>query len=201
MGRPSNTLERRRQITRALEQVMSGHGYRGATIAEVARVAGLNSGLVHYHFKTKQEILLALLEQIAQSLERRYRTRVELAGGEPVAELVAFIQAHLALGDDADPALVGAWVTIGAEAIVQDEVRRMYTHALRRRAVELTRLCRRALKARRGNGRGASDMSLALASAIEGTYLLSVAAPGLITCGSGARSVTQMARGFLGELP
>jgi len=200
MGRPSNTVQRRLEITRALEQVMAGQGYSGATIAEVARVAGLNPGLVHYHFKTKQEILLALIERIAQTLERRYQKRVAQAGGEPVAELVAFIQAHLAFGADADPALVGAWVTIGAESIAQAEVRRVYTRELRRRSIELRRLCRRALKARRGSGRGASDMSLAIASAIEGVYLTSVAAPGLITRGSGARSVIQMARGFLGEL-
>ena len=201
MGRPSNTAQRRREITRALEQVMAQEGYSGATITEVARVAGLNPGLVHYHFKTKQEILLALIGQIAQTLERRYRKRVAQAGGEPVAELVAFIHAHLAFGADAEPALVGAWVTIGAESIAQAEVRRVYTRELRRRSIELRRLCRRALLSRRGSGRGAADMSLAIASAIEGVYLTSVAAPGLITRGSGARSVTEMARGFLGELP
>lgn len=199
MGRPSNTAQRRREITRALERVMADQGYSGATIADVARAAGLNPGLVHYHFKTKQEILLALIEQIAQTLERRYRQRAAQAGGEPVAELVAFIQAHLALGADADPSLVGAWVTIGAEAIAQPEVRRVYTRELRRRSVELGRLCRRALKARRGSGRGAADMSLVIAGAIEGVYLTSVAAPGLITRGSGARAVLQMARRFLGE--
>lgn len=199
MGRPSNTAQRRREITQALERVMADQGYSGATIADVARAAGLNPGLVHYHFKTKQEILLALIEQIAQTLERRYRQRAAQAGGDPEAELVAFIQAHLAFGADADPSLVGAWVTIGAESIAQSEVRRVYTRELRRRSVELRRLCRRALKAQRGNGRGAADMSLVIAAAIEGVYLTSVAAPGLITRGSGARAVTQMAHRFLGE--
>ncbi|HEU5074787.1 MAG TPA: TetR/AcrR family transcriptional regulator, partial [Polyangiaceae bacterium] len=129
MGRPSNTVERRREIVRALERVMAAQGYSGATVAEVARVAGLNPGLVHYHFKTKQEILLALIGEIAQTLEGRYRKRVSQAGGKPVAELVAFIQAHLAFGVDADPSLVGAWVTIGAESVARAEVRGVYTRA------------------------------------------------------------------------
>jgi TetR/AcrR family transcriptional repressor of bet genes len=201
MGRPSNTVERRREIMRALERVMAAQGYSGATVAEVARVAGLNPGLVHYHFKTKQEILLALIAEIAQTLERRYQKRVAQAGGEPVAELVAFIQAHLAFGVDADPSLVGAWVTIGAESVARPEVRGVYTRALRRRSIELRRLCRRALKARRGSGRGAADMSLVIASAIDGVYLTSVAAPGLVARGSGARAVTQMVRELLGEHP
>lgn len=118
-----------------------------------------------------------------------------------MAELVAFIQAHLAFGVDADPSLVGAWVTIGAESVARAEVRGVYTRALRRRSVELRRLCLRALKASRGSGRGAAEMSLVIASAIEGVYLTSVAAPGLITRGSGARAVTQMVRGLLGEQP
>lgn len=199
MPRPSNTALRRAEITRALEKVMAEQGYSGATIAEVAREAGLRQGLVHYHFESKQAILLALIEQIAETLEQRYLHRVQQVRGEPVAELVAFLQAHLALGDDAEPSLVGAWVTIGAEAIARPQVRRAYTRQLRRRVAELARLCRRALAERCGSTRGAKDMATALACAIEGMYLASVAAPGIVTRGSAARSVTHLALGLLGE--
>ena len=41
MPRPSNTAERRAQITGALVKVMARRGYDGATIADIAKAARL----------------------------------------------------------------------------------------------------------------------------------------------------------------
>ena len=74
MARPSNTDERRLQIMGALVKVMARRGYDGASVADIARAARLTPGLVHYHFKNKQEILLAALRDLVArrdaSLER-----------------------------------------------------------------------------------------------------------------------------------
>ena len=59
MGRPSNTEERRAQIVEAFLTVISKEGYARATIAAVAREAGLTSGLLHYHFGRKHQLLVA----------------------------------------------------------------------------------------------------------------------------------------------
>jgi len=64
MARPSNTDERRLQIMGALVKVMAKRGYDGASVADIARAARLTPGLVHYHFKNKQEILLAALRDL-----------------------------------------------------------------------------------------------------------------------------------------
>ena len=47
MARPSNTEERRQQIVQGLLRVMAERGYERASIAEIARAAGLTPGLVH----------------------------------------------------------------------------------------------------------------------------------------------------------
>jgi TetR/AcrR family transcriptional repressor of bet genes len=73
MPRPSNTAERRAQIIEGLLNVIAADGYEGATIASIAKAAGLGSGLVHYHFTTKQAILLALIERIGELIDARYR--------------------------------------------------------------------------------------------------------------------------------
>ena len=87
MPRPSNTAERRAQIIEGLLNVIAEGGYEGATIASIAKSAGLGSGLVHYHFANKQAILLALVERIVGLIEARYAHRLGAAGEDPSARL------------------------------------------------------------------------------------------------------------------
>src|SRR6185295_16459726 len=103
MPRPSNTDERRAQITGALIKVMARRGYDGAAITDVARAERLTPGLVHYHFDNKREILLAALAELVTRHQARLELRLTAAAGDPAAELAAFIDFHLGLGADADP--------------------------------------------------------------------------------------------------
>src|SRR5687767_4320730 len=98
MPRPSNSEERREQIGRALQRVMSRSGYEGATVAEVAREAGLTTGLVHYHFRSKQEILLYVLDRLVQRHRLVLEEALAAAAGDAAGELAAFVDVHLALG-------------------------------------------------------------------------------------------------------
>src|SRR3954470_3511156 len=85
MPRPSNTEERRAQITRALVKVMAKRGYDGASVADIARAARLTPGLVHYHFKSKRDILLAVLRDLVARHDAGLDARLAGAGGDPVA--------------------------------------------------------------------------------------------------------------------
>jgi len=49
-------------ILTAAAQVLSEHGYAGTTISRVAETAGVSRGLLHYHFKTKEEMLAEVLQ-------------------------------------------------------------------------------------------------------------------------------------------
>ncbi|HMB20583.1 MAG TPA: TetR/AcrR family transcriptional regulator [Spirochaetota bacterium] len=55
---------RRSQLTKAAYQVVSKKGYYNFTIKDIANEAGLSTGLVHYYFKDKQDLLLTLLKEI-----------------------------------------------------------------------------------------------------------------------------------------
>lgn len=72
MARTPNTEARRAEITRALLTVIAQHGYERATIQSIAAQAGLAPGLIHYHFKSKQEILVSLIEMMAGVARARY---------------------------------------------------------------------------------------------------------------------------------
>ncbi len=55
---------RRSQLTRAAYKVVGQKGYYDFTIRDIAREAGLSTGLVHYYFKNKEDLLLNLLKEI-----------------------------------------------------------------------------------------------------------------------------------------
>ena len=120
MGRPANTAERRQQIVGGLMKLIARKGYAGASIQDIAREAGLASGLVHYHFESKQEILLTLFAQLEDLVKQRLDARLAAlpAAGDPRAALDALIDAFLAIDEKADQRAVLCWTMISAEAIV-----------------------------------------------------------------------------------
>ena len=139
MGRPSNKPERRAEIVQAMMQVMAVKGYEGASIQAIAKQAGLAPGLIHYHFKTKQDILLESVSQLSTVLRERYRSLSENA---ETAEdkLKAFINARLSKAEGANQQAVVAWVMIGSEAVRQPEVKAAYLEALREQKALLAEL-------------------------------------------------------------
>ena len=62
-GPYAKTAERRQQILDAALQVFAAHGYRAGSMREVARVADMSLSNLMHHFKTKDDLLLALLER------------------------------------------------------------------------------------------------------------------------------------------
>src|SRR5512140_1220784 len=55
---------RREQILSAAYEVAAERGLADTTILQVALAAGLSPALVIYHFKTRRQLLLALLERL-----------------------------------------------------------------------------------------------------------------------------------------
>ena len=112
MGRPSNREERRSQILQAFARVLADHGYAGATIAAVAAEADLGQGLIHYHFKNKEELLFALLQTLISGFRQRVRYHKQVE--DP---LLAYADGALSLGETADLVAARCWVGLFAEAI------------------------------------------------------------------------------------
>jgi len=200
MGRPSNTDERRAEIVHALRSVMARHGYERASIAAIAKEAGLAPGLVHYHFDSKAEILRALVEGLVRGAKARIDAHVTHAE-TPEAKLDAFIDALLARGEDADPDAAACWALVGAEAVTQPEVRSLYRAFVSELAAELTLLFTRACHAADRSGEGSKAMAGALVATIEGYFALGAAVPDVIPMGSAAAMTRHMAHGLVSAQP
>ena len=179
--------------------VMSTSGYGGATIPLIAKAAGLSTGLVHYHFDSKQSILIELVKHLVSLVDIRFTQASK--GAKPAAQLAAYIDAHLAYGKGENPTAVACWISIGAEAVNQSEVRLVYQDATRHQLSVLEHICEQALRAEGRKAQKKNEIALGIIAAIEGSYRLLISAPDLIPRGFAASTVKDMAFGLLAAQP
>lgn len=66
MPRRSNAPIRREQIVWALYDCLAERGQERVTVKEIAAKAGLPSGVIHYYFKSKDDIISSLAEAIVE---------------------------------------------------------------------------------------------------------------------------------------
>ncbi len=95
--------ETRARLIEAASRSFAERGYDGTRIAQIAREAGLSSGAIYAHYRSKAELLLASLQA---------RTRGEIAGlvrSDMRADLVSTVVAlgsRLDVPDDRDSGLL-----------------------------------------------------------------------------------------------
>lgn len=92
--KPSRIQMRNRSlILDAALDVFSAHGYRGATLDQIADAAGLSKPNILYYFSGKEEIHVTLLNQL---METWLDPLIEMdEDGDPLTELLAYVQRKL----------------------------------------------------------------------------------------------------------
>lgn len=89
------------RLIKAAFVVVARDGFDGASVKAIAAEAGVNAGLLHYHFASKEALFEAALRQSLGDYLARVRARV--AKAPPDQQLVAmFADAHDAATHDAD---------------------------------------------------------------------------------------------------
>jgi TetR/AcrR family transcriptional regulator, transcriptional repressor of bet genes len=201
MPRPSNTEVRKAQITGALIKVMAKRGYDGASIADIAKAARLTPGLVHYHFKNKQQILLAALRGIVARHDAKLRARLGTPGDDPAAAVAGFIDFHLGLGADADPEALACWILLGGEALRDAKVRAELKCALEGTVARIAEVIERGVERGVFVCDPVDASASALVATIQGYFVLAATARTVIPKGSAATATKRMAEGLLGTAP
>lgn len=64
-------------ILDAAERVFAAAGYQGAALREIAERAGVAQGLIHYHFKTKENLFEAMVARRSGQINQRRAVLVE----------------------------------------------------------------------------------------------------------------------------
>jgi AcrR family transcriptional regulator len=112
VSRRPDDAGRRGQLIRESARLFRQKGFEATSVRDIAAATGLQSGSWVYHFKTKQDILAAVMEEGLQ----RALERIEAIGREqlsPREQFRALLRAHLdtilAPGQDFIPVLLYEW--------------------------------------------------------------------------------------------
>lgn len=68
---PERTAERREEILAAAAKVFAEQGYDRATIADIAQAMGVSKGVVYYLFRSKEEVVFAIMVDTHLEAHRR----------------------------------------------------------------------------------------------------------------------------------
>jgi AcrR family transcriptional regulator len=100
--------ERRGQILRAAVKLFSDKGYYTTTISQIAREAGMSTGLIYQYFGDKDDILLLSLKLVLETYEKEIPPRLE-GIKHPVERLCMALWAYCTIVDGLREATVLAY--------------------------------------------------------------------------------------------
>ena len=97
----------------AAEQVFARIGYEKAQVDEIAEAAGFSKGALYAHFKSKEELFLALYEKKTASSLAKLRHGLDRASTRE-GKIDAFRSFYIDLSNDKEWALIGLEVKLFA---------------------------------------------------------------------------------------
>ncbi|MFQ6045097.1 MAG: TetR/AcrR family transcriptional regulator [Gemmatimonadales bacterium] len=115
---PSRTEISKDAILKAAQAALMQHGAHKVTVDGVARRAGCAKGLVHYHFKTKQGLLMEAARGLVADRCGAWR---EVLSGGPAKQ--AITEAWDVLAAESADGTVRAWISLfGPEGPLPDQM-------------------------------------------------------------------------------
>jgi len=168
-GRKASKETRRQQLIEATIDSLAKRGYSETTMADVADGAGLSRGIVNFHFESKEKLLVATLQYMADEYSAHWRAALSKAGDEPARQLRALVAA------DFDRAIcnkrkLAAWCAFWGEAKSRPTYQSLCgarDEAYQRVFIELCAV----LKRDGGYGFDPQATALALSAMLEGLWL------------------------------
>lgn len=69
MSKADLAAERKTQIINATIECIARFGYHNFSMQDVAKVADVSKGIIHYYFLNKEDLMMAVLERVAGDIE------------------------------------------------------------------------------------------------------------------------------------
>ena len=91
-------IEKRELIVEAALEIFAQHGFRGATIDQIAEAAGMSKPNLLYYFKSKDDIHRTLIQRLLDTWLAPLREIDDI--GDPVTELRGYIRRKLEMARD-----------------------------------------------------------------------------------------------------
>jgi len=154
--------DRKQQILQAAIEIIASNGYGNLTMRALARASGMKLGALQYHFRTREDMLLALAAYIADAYQQSWEA-LHLNGEETsLQDLVRFIMddpaGYAMPGDEIFPQL---WAMAQVEPAMAEKLDEIYAVYVEKLEGRLTALGSRAPTAD----------AIAIMSLLEGTMV------------------------------
>lgn len=168
-GRKEKGEVRRLQLIDATISTLAKRGFSDTTMVDIAKQAGLSHGIINFHFETKDKLLVATLEHMADEYAAHWRRAIENAGDGPAAQLKAMVLA------DFDSRIcskrkLAAWCAFWGEARSRPTYKALCSGRDDNYQNHLTELCGALLNSE-ANDEEAHEMALALGAMLDGLWL------------------------------
>lgn len=127
MGRPSKAEKKRIQIIQALYDCLSEKGHDSVTIKTIATQADLPSGVIHYYFKSKDDIFIGLIQYLQDYYQQMWDNALQIGKQEAMIDTaVSFLAEKMVLEPRINRVLYNL-VQLGFERVnVRNAMRQTY---------------------------------------------------------------------------
>jgi len=172
MSRKCVQEERKQQILEALHRCLLKKPFDKTSIKEIASEAGVNHGVLHYYFKSKEDILLHYIEYVIELYKGLFEDWLQSEGckiensQDFLRECCKFVTRKITLNQD----LTHTFIEIWEIAIYNPKVKKK----LQKAYLEWVETVRSMIVASTGNEETASIASIGGVAFLEGISLLSV---------------------------
>ena len=197
-GQKASETQRRQQILKAAHEVALRQGIDGLTLRAVATRARLSHGLVLFHFKRKEQLVIALLDRVlATTLSLRVGDEVAHIR-DPRARLRALLQQEVDRVSH-DPKQVRLFLEYWALGTRSSAIRERISTELKRYRMAFRSLAEEVLHAEPGRFVGVTPEGLAAVavSFINGCAVQAMIDPDHFDVGEYLAAV----QGIIGQLP
>lgn len=120
--------QRREQLMEVATKLFAKNGYEATTTAAIAAMAGITEPILYRHFKSKQELFVAIVKSMSDRTMRYWRELIEGVNdpAEQIRRIATAMPQHMDTLDDAYHVLHGALAT-SRDRKVQTVMREHYT--------------------------------------------------------------------------
>ena len=171
MARTRIQEERKLQILKALDSCLQEKSFEKTSIKDIARVAGVNHGVLHYYFSSKEDILLNYIDHVIQDYQDQLgewlasKDLTAYGKKEFIEEIFGFINNRITLNKDISRIFVEIWEIALYHEAVRAKLREAYIRWIEELAANLSRYI--------DNSQFASQVSIAMVAFWEGMALFS----------------------------
>ncbi len=172
MARNNGQEEKRIRILDALNECLQEKPFNKTSIKDIARVAGVNHGLLHYYFKSKEDILINYIDYAILHYRSMFE---EWLNGKDVDEIdekqligsfFDFMNDRITLNRQLSKVFIEIWEIAAYNPVVRQRLQRAYAEWMEVLSAILIRVTRDPAQANR--------ISMAIVAFLEGMSLFSI---------------------------